>query len=116
MSKITRHHETAIYSKIVDYHGFVYLAGLVANDLSKDIKGQTQEVLDQIDALLEEAGTDKTRLLEAQIWLKDIADRDGMNEVWSQWVSPDNKPVRACVQSALATPKMLVEIKVTACK
>ncbi len=116
MSKITRHHETAIYSKIVDYHGFVYLAGLVAQDLSKDIKGQTQEVLDQIDALLEEAGTDKTRILEAQIWLSDIKLRDGMNEVWTKWIPAGNKPVRACVQSALATPKMLVEIKVTACK
>ena len=116
MSKITRHHETAIYSKIVDYHGFVYLAGIVASDTSKDIAGQTQDVLDQIDALLEEAGTDKTRMLEAQIWLKDIADRDAMNAVWTKWVPAGHKPVRACVESKLATPAMLVEIKVTACK
>lgn len=116
MSKIARHHEGTILSKIVDYHGFVYLAGLVANDVTKDIKGQTQDVLDQIDALLEEAGTDKTRILDAQIWLKDIKDRDAMNEVWMKWVPAGNKPVRACVESKLATPQMLVEIKVTACK
>lgn len=116
MTKIVRHHESPIYSKIVDYHGFVYLAGLVAKDLSKDIRGQTQDILAQIDALLEEAGTDKTRLLDAQIWMKDIKERDAMNEVWTKWVAPGNKPVRACVQSPLATPQVLIEIKVTACK
>jgi len=103
-------------SKAVEYHGFVYLQGLTAADRSKDIKGQTTEILSRIDELLELHGTDKTRVLQAQIWLQDIKQRDAMNEVWSAWVAPNAAPARACVQAALAAPDILVEIMVTACK
>ncbi len=116
MSKITRTDPNKILSKAVEYHGFVYLAGLTAKDTTKDIKGQTQEVLDQIDAALETHGTDKTRMLQAQIWVKDIRDREAMNEVWSAWLPTDASPVRACVQADLADPRLLVEIMITACK
>jgi enamine deaminase RidA (YjgF/YER057c/UK114 family) len=84
--------------------------------LSKDIKGQTKDVLDQIDALLETHGTDNTRLLQALIWVKDIKDRGAMNEVWEPWLPKDAAPARACVEAALADPRILVEIMVTACK
>lgn len=116
MSKITRTDPNKILSKAVEYHGFVYLAGLTAKDTTKDIKGQTQEVLDQIDAALETHGTDKTRMLQAQIWVKDIRDRDAMNDVWSAWLPVGGAPVRACVEANMADPRLLVEIMVTACK
>jgi enamine deaminase RidA (YjgF/YER057c/UK114 family) len=116
MSKIIRTEPNKILSNAVEYHGFVYLAGLTAKDTAKDIKGQTKEVLDQIDAALETHGTDKTRLLQAQIWVKDIRDRDAMNEVWSAWLPANGAPVRACVEANMADPRLLVEIMVTACK
>ncbi len=116
MPKISRTDAGKILSKAVEYHGFVFLAGTTAADLSKDIKGQTREVLAEIDRLLEVNGTDKTRLLQAQIWVKDIRDRDAMNEIWSAWLPPGEAPVRACVQANMADPRHLVEIMVTACK
>ncbi len=116
MSKILRTEPGAILSKAVEYHGFVYLPGITAKDTSKDIKGQTADVLAQIDQMLETHGTDKTRLLQAQIWVKNIRDRDAMNEVWTPWLPKDGAPVRACVQAELANPNILVEIMVTACK
>ena len=116
MSKIIRTDSGAILSKAVEYHGFVYLPGITARDTSKDIKGQTADVLQQIDAMLETHGTDKTRLLQAQIWVKNIKDRGAMNEVWTPWLAPGAAPVRACVQAELASPEILVEIMVTACK
>lgn len=116
MSRIERINPGKIYSEAVDYHGFVFLRGMTAKDTTKDIKGQTAEILAQIDAALEERGTDKTRILSAQIWLSDITLRDAMNEVWTAWVPPGQAPARACVESRLATPSMLVEIMVVACK
>ena len=116
MSKITRTESGSILSKAVEYHGFVYLQGVTARDTSKDIKGQTADVLQQIDDLLEHHGTDKTRLLQALIWVKNIKDRGAMNEVWTPWLAPGAAPARACVQAELASPDILVEIMVTACK
>ena len=89
MSKIIRTEPNKILSKAVEYHGFVFLQGCTASNLGKDITGQTREVLAAIDAILETHGTDKTRLLQAQIWLKDIRDREAMNEVWSAWLPKD---------------------------
>jgi enamine deaminase RidA (YjgF/YER057c/UK114 family) len=116
MTKIIRTGPGAVLSKAVEYHGFVYLQGVTAKDPTKDIKGQTAEVLAQIDELLEEHGTDKTRLLQAQIWVTDIRNREAMNEVWVAWLPKDAAPARACVESGLADPRLLVEIMVTACK
>jgi enamine deaminase RidA (YjgF/YER057c/UK114 family) len=116
MSKIIRTEPNKILAKAVEYHGFVYLQGCTAKDLSKDITGQTHEVLAQIDEILETHGTDKTRLLQAQIWLKDIRDRDAMNAVWSAWLPENGAPARACVQANMADPRHLVEIMVTTCK
>src|SRR5690348_9204057 len=116
MAKIIRTEPGAILSKAVEYHNFVYLPGITARDTSKDIKGQTADVLAQIDAMLERHGTDKTQLLQATIWVKNIKDRDAMNTVWTPWLPKDGAPVRACVQAELANPSILVEIMVTACK
>lgn len=96
------------------HNGTVYLAGQVAGDGSQDIGGQTRQVLDAIDALLARAGSDKTRIVMAQIFLADIADFPGMNAVWDQWVAAGHTPPRATVQARLARPEWRVEIVVTA--
>ena len=116
MSKIIRTEPNAILAKAVEHHGFVYVQGVTAQDLSKDVTGQTEEVLAAIDAILETHGTDNTRLLQAQIWLKDIRDRDAMNRVWSAWLPEGGAPARACVEANMADPRILVEIMVTTCK
>ena len=116
MSKIIRTEPGSILSKAVEYHGFVYLPGITARDTSKDAKGQTADILAQIDHMLELHGTDKTRLLQAQIWVKDIRDRDAMNVLWSAWLPAGGAPARACVEANMADPRILVEIMVTACK
>ena len=116
MSKITRQGSNQILSSSVEYHNFVFLAGMTADDLSQDITGQTRQVLSKITAALEANGTDTTRLLQTQIWLKDIRDRDAMNKVWVEWLGDAGRPVRACVQANMADPRHLVEIMVTACR
>ncbi len=113
---IQRHEPTPILSNAVEHGNTVYLAGIVADDPSADVKGQTQQILKRIDALLATCGSDKTKLLSAQIWLTDIGNRPAMNEAWSAWVDPKNLPVRACVESKLADPRLLVEIMVIAAK
>ena len=94
----------------------VYLAGLTADDRTLDVKGQTKQILDKIDKLLAEAGTDKSKLLSANIWLTDIKTWSQMNEVWDAWVSPGNTPARATVEAQLAAPGLSVEIMVQAAK
>ena len=116
MSRIIRTETSPVLSKAVEYHGFVYTMGVVARDTSGDITAQTKDVLDQIDALLETHGTDNTRLLQAQIWLKDISYREAMNKVWTAWLPEGQAPVRACVEATLADPGYLVEIMITACR
>jgi len=115
MSDIRRIETNARSSRVVVYNGTVFLGGMTAGDRSQDIKGQTAQVLKKIDDFLAQAGTDKTRLLTSQIWLKDISrDFQDMNEVWNAWTAPDNSPTRACVQSAMAAEDILVEIVVSA--
>lgn len=92
----------------------VYLAGQVADDVSLDVPGQTREILAKIEGLLAEAGSDTSRILSANIWLADMARFADMNEVWDAWVDKENPPVRACVESKLATPDYLVEIMIVA--
>jgi len=95
--------------------GTAYLAGQVAGDAGgTDISDQTRQVLAQIDALLSEAGTDKSQLLSATIYLPDIADFAEMNVIWEAWVVPGSTPARATVETALAGPEYLVEIQVVA--
>jgi enamine deaminase RidA (YjgF/YER057c/UK114 family) len=101
-------------SEMAIHNGTVYLAGQIAEDASADMRGQTQQVLASIDALLAQAGTDKSRILHAQIFLSDLANFTAMNEVWETWVVPGHTPTRATVQAALANPKWKIEIVVTA--
>ncbi|MGY8524626.1 RidA family protein [Paracidovorax citrulli] len=101
-------------SRAVIAGGVVYLAGQVADDKSGDIGVQTRQALAKVDALLTEAGTDKSRALTAQIWLADMADYDGLNAVWDEWVVPGQTPTRCCGRVELADPAFRVEIVVTA--
>jgi enamine deaminase RidA (YjgF/YER057c/UK114 family) len=113
---IERRHVGKRLSELVINHasGTAYLAGQVANDPSADITGQTQQVLAQIDALLAEAGSDKTRILAATIYLPDMKDFAALNTVWESWVVPGQTPARATVQANLAAPQYKVEIQVVA--
>jgi enamine deaminase RidA (YjgF/YER057c/UK114 family) len=113
---VTRHEPSKIYSKVVEANDFVFTAGIVAEDISKDVKGQTQQVLAEIDRLLKLAGTDKSKVVSATIWVADIRSREAMNEAWTAWTGGANLPGRACIEAKLADPRMLVEIAVVAAK
>jgi enamine deaminase RidA (YjgF/YER057c/UK114 family) len=113
---ITRHEQSAILSQAVQYGDTVYLAGVVAKNLGQDVKGQTKQILDDIDRLLAKCGSSKSKVLSATIWVTDIRNRAPMNEVWTAWVDKANMPARACVEAKLADPNALVEIMVIAAK
>lgn len=103
-------------SQAVIHGDTVYLAGQVADDPTPSVAEQTRQVLAKIDALLKSAGSDKSRLLSANVWLADIGRFAEMNEVWDKWVAPGHTPARATVEAALAAPKYLVEIMVVAAR
>jgi enamine deaminase RidA (YjgF/YER057c/UK114 family) len=103
-------------SKAVRYADTVYVAGQVADDPSLDVAGQTAQVLAKVDAALAEAGTDKTNLLSATIYLADMSTFEQMNGVWDCWVVPDNTPARATVEAKLARPGLKVEVSVIAAR
>lgn len=110
---IKRHPGGKLFSAAVQHNGVVYVAGQVADDLSLDVAGQTGQVLKKIEGLLAASGTNKAKLLSANVWLSDIRNRDAMNAAWTAWVDPANLPARATVEAKLADPRMLVEIMVT---
>ncbi|SFH70104.1 RidA family protein [Modicisalibacter xianhensis] len=101
-------------SQVTVHNGTVYLAGQVPHDPSADMQGQTQQVLETIERLLDNAGSGKDRLLSATIWVTDMAEFDAMNAAWDAWVAPGRPPVRACVEARLARPEWKVEIMVVA--
>ena len=101
-------------SEMAVYNGTIYLAGQIPEDTSVNIQGQTKQVLESIDGLLAQAGSDKSKILHAQIFLPDLGDFAAMNEVWETWVVPGHTPTRATVQAALANPKWKIEVVMTA--
>ena len=102
------------YSNVVEHNDVLYLTGQLCSNPAGDVKQQTKEILEKIEALLERYGSDKHHILSAQVYLKDIAMFKDMNSVWDAWVSQDNEPARLCVEATLASPAFLVEISVTA--
>lgn len=114
MTQIRRLQPEARLAGATVHAGTVYLAGQVADDASLDAEGQTADILRQIDALLAEAGTDRTRLLMVQIFIADLADFDAMNRAWDAWIDPAHLPARATVQARLANPAWRLEITATA--
>lgn len=103
-----------LMSAAVLHNGTAYLAGIIAGDVEADTKGQTEQILVRIDELLTAAGTDKSRILRANIWLTDIGTWSQMNEAWTAWVVPGATPARATVEAALARKGASVEIMVEA--
>jgi enamine deaminase RidA (YjgF/YER057c/UK114 family) len=113
---IVRHEPGPILSRAVEYNGMVFLAGLTADDYSLDIKGQTEQVLKKIDKYLAAAGTNKSRLISAVIYINKMANKEDMNKVWQVWMDKANPPARACVEAQLGSSNTLLEIMVTAAK
>jgi enamine deaminase RidA (YjgF/YER057c/UK114 family) len=113
---ITRHHGNQRMSQIVIHGDTIYLAGQVAADPKADITVQTQQVLQKIDDLLAEAGSDNSKILSAQIWLANIGHFASMNEVWDNWIPEGHAPARACIEARLASPDLLVEVGVIAAR
>jgi enamine deaminase RidA (YjgF/YER057c/UK114 family) len=96
-------------SQAVIHADLVYTAGIVADDTTQDVIGQTRQILAKIDGVLARAGSDKSKLLSATVWLADVSSYDAMNSVWDAWVS-EAPPARACVEAKLAGPEYRVEI------
>jgi len=115
MSDIVRLEKGPRMSQSVSYGGMVWLAGQVGTP-GASVTQQTRDILAKIDKLLADSGSDKSRLLQAVIWLADMADFAEMNAVWDAWVDPENPPARACGEAKLATPEYTVEIIVVAAK
>ncbi len=114
---IQRHDIGPRLSKVVVHGNTVYLAGIVAdNPKGKTVTEQTEDILKQIDGFLAKAGTDRAKLLSANIWITNMANFAEMNAVWDAWVSPGNTPARATVEAKLAAPDYKVEIMVVAAK
>lgn len=114
MSEIKRVNVAKRLSDIAVFNGVAYLAGQVPDDDSLDIEGQTNQVLATIDRLLASVGSDKSRILMAQIFVANMAEFGGMNKAWDAWVAAGNAPARATVEARLANPSFKVEIVVTA--
>ncbi|MGK5015834.1 MULTISPECIES: RidA family protein [unclassified Janthinobacterium] len=112
--EITRLHVGKRLSEVAIHNNTIYLAGQIAEDTTQDIVGQTREVLGHVDRLLMEAGSDKTCILSCQIYIADMKDFPGMNEVWDDWVASGHTPPRATVEAKLANPACLVEIVIIA--
>jgi len=101
-------------SRIVIHNDTVYLCGQVAADASAGIKEQTETMLAKVDALLEQAGSDRQNILSATLYIRDMKDFAAMNEVWDSWVPEGYAPARACVEARMARPELLVEVSVIA--
>ncbi|WP_210395551.1 RidA family protein [Motiliproteus sediminis] len=111
---IDRYQTSARMSKIVVHNHTVYLCGQVAEDRSADITEQTRTMLAKVDQLLAEVGSGRDKLLSATLYLKSMDDFTAMNAVWDAWVPEGHAPARACVEAAMASPELKVEISVIA--
>ncbi|HKW81769.1 MAG TPA: RidA family protein [Casimicrobiaceae bacterium] len=116
MTTIERHHPGKRLADMVVHDRTIYLAGQVADDLHADVSTQARQVLAHIDRLLAEAGSDKSRILSATIYLPDMADFAAMNAVWEAWIVPGQPPARATVQARLAAAGYKIEIQVIAAR
>lgn len=108
-----KYHSGPRMSQVVVHKDTIYLSGQVGS-IDEDISAQTLSCLNKVEELLKEAGSDKSKMLSATVWLKSMDDFEAMNAVWDNWFSDTLPPARACGESALAHPDLLVEITVIA--
>ena len=113
---IKRHHPGASLSRLVECGNLVFVSGTTADNKSANCKGQTEEVLRKIDGLMDEAGTNKSKILWCNVWVSDIREKEQMDAAWQAWVDPGNKPARATVEARLGTPDTRVEIMMICAK
>jgi enamine deaminase RidA (YjgF/YER057c/UK114 family) len=113
---IKRHQPGPTLCRAVEYGNLVFIAGTTADNKAGNCKAQTEEVLKKIDGLLAGCGTDKSKILSANVWVADMSEKPLMDAAWTAWVDPNNKPVRACVEAKLGSAETRVEIMVTAAK
>ena len=113
MKSIVRYAPGPRYSRIVVHSGIAYFSGLTADEFSGDIHAQTSETLAKADAYLAKVGATRSDILSAMVWLSDIGEFAGMNEIWEAWIDTDHPPARATVESRLALPGIKVEIQFT---
>ena len=106
-------HSNERASKIVIHNGTIYLSGQVGN-AEDDLATQTLTCLEKVEALLNEVGSDKSKMLSATVWISSMDNFDAMNQVWNKWFEGVQPPARACGESALARPELLVEVTVIA--
>ncbi|WP_394179267.1 RidA family protein [Marinomonas posidonica] len=114
MSSIERLEVGQRMSRIVKHNGTIYLCGQVAADANAGIAEQTQTMLDKVEVLLAQAGSDKEHILSATVYIRDMKDFAAMNAVWDAWVPEGHAPARACVEARMARPELLVEVSVVA--
>lgn len=116
MSNIKRHHPGPTLCRAVEYGNLVFIAGTTADNKAGNAQAQTAEILKKIDGLLAECGSDKSKILSANVWIAAMSEKPLMDAAWTAWVDPNNKPVRACVEAQLGSAETRVEIMVTAAK
>ncbi len=113
---IKRHIQTRINHRVVEHGGVLYFGGLVADDKSQDMKGQTAQICRKIDDLLAQVGSSKENLLTAMIYISDFAQKDGMNDAWLEWLPAEHLPTRATIGVAELGKDTLIEVVVSAAK
>lgn len=113
---IRRHKQTKINHAIVECNGVLYFGGVVADDLTQDMKGQTTQICNKIDGLLSEVGSSKSELLTATVYISDFSQKAGMNEAWLGWLSPDQLPTRATIGVADLGDRVLIEVVLSAAR
>ena len=116
MTQIVRKHPGPSLCRLVEYGNLVFVAGTTADNKSASCRAQTEEILKKIDGYLAEAGTSKSKILAANVWIADMQEKADMDAAWQAWVDPQNKPARATVEARLATPDTRVEIMMIAAR
>ncbi|TPW30036.1 RidA family protein [Martelella alba] len=113
---VNRYLPTPVLHRVTEKDGFVFVGGTACDDTSLDIKGQTREAVAKLDTYLAAAGSDKTKLLFIWVYLKDLGDKEAMNDVMKEWLAPEDMPARATICPGTLGPGMLIELIVTAYK
>jgi enamine deaminase RidA (YjgF/YER057c/UK114 family) len=116
ITMITRHGRTPIMHRVVEHNGVLYTGGIGATDRTAGMRGQTEQILNRIATILEEAGSDRSKILTATIYITDMALKDEMSAAWTEWFKPEEMPTRATIGVNDLGPDMLIEVVFSAAK